>query len=118
MLKIEKLQETIEFAKTKLESLTVCQRDQLERQLDISPREMCLYQEVKSIAQAEGKIDLNSAMLIYNSLGNWHKTDLATKVILTQLFIAFLSPNPATNQVHRYIDGKDDSGHPETPTWL
>ncbi len=41
--------------------------------------------------KAEGKIDLDTAFLIYNSLGNWTNTKLSVKIVLTQLFAAFLS---------------------------
>jgi hypothetical protein len=87
----------ISDAEIRVNQLTDCQKRQLDKALEISPREMCLYQEVKGIAQAEGKIDLDTAMLIYRSLGNWAKTNLATKVTLTQLFYRFINPKPATN---------------------
>ena len=61
--------------------------------LELSVTEMCRYQELKSIAQASGKIDLDTAMLCYRSLGDWSKTSLAVKIVLTQLFAAFMGVN-------------------------
>ena len=91
MLKIEKVNFAIELAEKKLETFSDAEKRALEAKLEISVAELCAYQELKSIAQATGKIDLDTAFLCYNSLGNWSNTKLATKIVLTQLFAAFLS---------------------------
>lgn len=90
MLNMTKIREAIEHAEIKVKTLSETQKKALEMSLELTTREFVAYQEIKSIAQAEGKIDLETALFIYNALGNWQKTDIATKAILTQLFAMFL----------------------------
>jgi hypothetical protein len=90
---MEKIRLAIQKAEIKVKTLSESDKEQLTKTLNLTPREFASYQEIKSIAQAEGKIDLETAMFIYNSLGNWSRTDLATKVILTQVFAMFLGLN-------------------------
>jgi hypothetical protein len=90
MLTMLKINVAINHAQIRLNSLSDSQKKALEETLELTPREFVAYQQSKSIAQAEGKIDLETALFIYNSLGNWSKTNLATKVVLTELFLYFL----------------------------
>lgn len=90
MLTMLKINVAINHAQIRVNSLSDSQKKALEETLNLTPREYVAFQELKSIAQAEGKIDLETALFVYNSLGNWSKTDLATKTILIQLYASFL----------------------------
>jgi hypothetical protein len=62
----------------------------LYESLDFSPREICIFQEKKSIAQLENKIDLETALKIYNLLNGYQSTSLAERIVLCGLFQLFL----------------------------
>ena len=58
---------------------------QLEKTLVLSYQELISFQELKALAQAKGTINLETAMFIYNALGDWDNQTLGTKFILTKL---------------------------------
>jgi hypothetical protein len=57
---------------------------------DLTPSELCRYQELKSIAQVENKISLDVAMSIYNALSSWTHARLSEKILITQLMARWL----------------------------
>ena len=90
MLNMEKIRIAVENAEIKVKTLSKLEKQRLEKSLEITTRELCAYQEIKSIAQAEGKIDLETVLFIYNSLGTWKDTKLSYKIVLTQIFAMLL----------------------------
>ena len=58
---------------------------QAEKSLTLSYQELVSFQELKSIAQACGVIDIETATFIYNALGDWDNQTVGTKFILTKL---------------------------------
>lgn len=91
MLSYEKVITAIGNAKAKLETLDPKTKIVLDKTLsELSIKELFAYQELKSIALLENKIDLETANLIYRSLNDWNTTNLETRIILTQLFAQFL----------------------------
>lgn len=60
-------------------------KTRLEKTLVLSYQELVSFQELKAIAQAKGIINLETAMFIYNALGDWENQTLGTKFILTKL---------------------------------
>jgi hypothetical protein len=89
MLNMPKIRIAVENVENKLKALPDSEKKRLEKTLEISILELCHYQQLKSIAQAEGKIDLETAMFIYNSLKTWSDTKLSYKIVLTQVFALF-----------------------------
>lgn len=89
---------TAAIEKTKLrlehriqEGLTTPQKVQeLHRELDMEPGEFCRFQELKSLAFAEGKLTLEEANTVYELLGetpdHFNKQHVAAKSVLTQIF--------------------------------
>lgn len=59
--------------------------DRLYKSLDIDLQEIMYYQEKKSIAQLESKIDFETSLLLYRSLSpiQWSKTTLAERITIT-----------------------------------
>jgi hypothetical protein len=51
----------------------------------LSVQEFVNFQELKSLAQAKGIINLETAQFIYNALSDWNKQTLGTRFILTKL---------------------------------
>jgi len=90
MLNMTKIREGIERVEIRVKMLSESEKQRLEETLELTTREFVAFQEIKSIAQAKGEIDLETAFFIYNTLGNWQKTDIATKAILTQVFAMLL----------------------------
>jgi hypothetical protein len=70
--------------------------DALSRKLDIELREYVAFQEVKSLAQADGRLSYENACYIYNQLGagpeDFNNRPVAVKIILTQVFAQLLKP--------------------------
>jgi hypothetical protein len=87
---MEKVRRAIDNAQNKINLLSDSEKKALEETVKLTPEEYMVYQQSKSIAQAEGKIDVETSLFIYNSLRTWSKMDLATKVILIQIFAMFL----------------------------
>ena len=58
---------------------------EIEKALTMSPIELCSFQELKSLAQINGIIDMDTALFIYNALGNWDKQTVGTKFVLQKL---------------------------------
>ena len=86
MLTEEVLNKAISLTEEKLKFVTEDKRANLAKNLEsLSPSEIVAYQELKSIAQINGKISLGVAMWIYNLIGNWSLAKLSHKIVLTQL---------------------------------
>lgn len=64
--------------------------DKLYSTLDLSAQEIAVYAPRNSLAVAEGKIDLELSMFIYNSLMYWDHVGLAERLVLTQLFVVLM----------------------------
>lgn len=90
MLNMEKIQLAIQKADLKVKEMSESEKERLTKTCDLEPREYVAFQELKSIAFTNQKIDLETAQFIYARLGNWSNTDLATKVILVQIYAMFL----------------------------
>lgn len=78
----------------RIDALEPAKRDHLEASMDVEAFEHFAYQEEQARAHASGKLTADEAMIVYVALGEngssanggWAKdTDLATKVIVTQL---------------------------------
>ena len=92
MLTEEVLNKAISLTEEKLKSVTEDKRANLAKNLEsLSPSEIVAYQELKSIAQINGKISLGVAMWIYNLIGNWSRAKLSHKIVLTQLIGAMVT---------------------------
>lgn len=86
MLDMTKINEALKRTSDKLIALDMPTYDSLDKSLKtLTPWEIVQYQEIKSIAQAEAKIDLEVALWIYNAMKQWSKSPLADRVIITQL---------------------------------
>jgi len=90
MLNMEKMRLAIQKADLRVKVLPESEKERLAKTCDLEPREYVAFQELKSIAFANQKIDLETAQFIYACLSNWSNTDLATKVILIQVYAMFL----------------------------
>lgn len=68
--------------------------DDLHKKNDMALDEYCKFQELKSLAFAQGKITLDEANTLYGFLGEMPETfnsqPLAVKVVLTQFFVELL----------------------------
>jgi hypothetical protein len=84
------LNQALELTNQRLATLTQQQKDQLESALhSLTVLEIVSYQEIKSVAQVEGKISLSVALWIYNTIKDWGKSPLAHRIVLTQLMVAW-----------------------------
>jgi len=90
MVNMQMIRNAISIVELKTKTLPKSEIDRLNKLLELTPREFVSFQQLKSIAQATGKIDLETALFVYNALGNWSKTDIATKYVLTELHARFL----------------------------
>jgi hypothetical protein len=91
MLNMDKVNFALTTTEAKIETLTIEKRTALENSLrTLEPREIVAYQELKSIAQIEGKISLEVALWMYNVIGHYGSTKLAEKVVFTQLIAALI----------------------------
>jgi len=87
---MQKVRESIERYEKEIQTKPKDQMDKLFKDLDISLTEMAHYQQRKSIAFLEGKIDMELAQFLYQKLGNWENTTLAERVTLTQVFLRLM----------------------------
>lgn len=91
MITQEKLSIALESIRAKIKALAPEKLKTLEDSLrTLEPREIVAYQELKSIAQIEGKISLDVSLWIYNTINHYCTTDLADKVLLTQIVALFV----------------------------
>lgn len=91
MLNMKQINDCIVQYDIKLSNVDNTKLIDLDRTLGtLTPLEICKYQEAKSIAQLENKIDLETAMWIYNTLSNWSTVTLSERILLTQLFARWL----------------------------
>jgi hypothetical protein len=96
MIDGQKLREALVRTNGKIEALDKEKYQQLSSSMaSLTPREIVAYQEIKSVAQAEGRITLEVALWAYRTIGHWATSPLADKVILTQLIAAW------TGAIHR-----------------
>jgi hypothetical protein len=92
MLTYQKVRTAIENTKQKLERLDPKQKLELDNTLKtLSVAEFGAYQNLKSVAFAEDKIDLDTANYLYRSLGEWNTLPLEDRIIITQLCGQFAS---------------------------
>jgi|HubBroStandDraft_4_1064222.scaffolds.fasta_scaffold04058_5 hypothetical protein len=84
----------IQRTRTKLATLTPEQRARLNSNMDLTFHEHFEYQNQQAQAHAMGKLSADEAMIVYRALGEvgssknggWASgTDLATKIVVTQL---------------------------------
>ena len=86
MLNEEVLNKAIALTEEKLKTITDNKKANLAKNLEsLSPSEIVAYQELKSIAQINGKISLSVAMWIYNTIGHYSTAKLSHKIVMTQL---------------------------------
>lgn len=76
-----------EFSK---KNLSKDQIKTLNKNLSLQPSEYAIFQETKSLFQAQNILSLESATWIYNKLSNFDKCTIPEKYILTQLFTSML----------------------------
>lgn len=80
----------IERARREIENAAPEQRERLGRELDMDILEHSRFQELKSLAYAEGKMSLDDAQAIYGLLGEspetFNRQPLEAKVVLTLVF--------------------------------
>ena len=94
MLNIETINTAILTTEIKLRTLGAANVAVLDDSLEsLSVREICAYQELKSIAQCEGKISLDSAIWIYKTICAYSTAKLSHRVVLTQLIAALAGAN-------------------------
>lgn len=71
-------------------AVTQTKLDELNKTNDMAIDEFCKFQELKSLAFAQGKLTLEESQLVYNYLGgtpnHFNGQPLEVKVVLTQLF--------------------------------
>ena len=82
---MNQLVKLIELIDQKFSTVPEEKQKALEKTLVLSYQELVSFQELKAIAQAKGIINLETAMFIYNALGDWDNQTLGTKFILTKL---------------------------------
>ena len=70
--------------RSKLDKVSVEQRERLEKSLDIETLEFAAYQSLQSRAFASGVISLAEAQTIYMALNEWDSRPLETKIAVTQ----------------------------------
>ncbi len=92
MITIEQVNKSISKYEVEINKKPKDKMETLYKQLDISLSEICLYQEWKSIAQIENKIDFDTAMMLYNKLSTWSSATLAERIVLTQVMAAIYKP--------------------------
>ena len=67
----------------------------LSETLNLSVGEHALFQEKKSLAQQDGRLSLDDAMIVYTLLGHspgvFNAQPVAAKMVLTSLFMKLLS---------------------------
>lgn len=79
--------------------ITQAQVEKLHKELDMDMHEYCRFQELKSLAFAEGKLSLEEAETIYGFLGtvpeDFNKHSVGVKATLTQIFSELLGRSAA-----------------------
>lgn len=91
---MSKIAAAVTGAKMKLETVEPAKRESLHKTLDMAFDEWAKFQELKSLAQAENRLDADDAMYIYNQLGGapsvFNSRPLEVKVVLTQVYALLL----------------------------
>jgi hypothetical protein len=91
---MNRLTPAIERTRTKVEALDIATRKSLDENLDLDFEEHFQYQETQARAHVMEKLSADEAQVIYSALGEvgsstnggWARdTDLATKIIVTQI---------------------------------
>ena len=75
----------INLVDQKFSTVPIEKQKELDKTLVLSYQELASFQTLKALAQAKGIINLETAMFIYNALGDWENQTLGTKFILTKL---------------------------------
>jgi len=93
---LNRINEAAAMVKAKLNAgtVTAAQVSETHCKLDMNIAEYCSFQEVKSLAQASGKLTFEEAQTVYSYLGNsvehFNSQGIGVKVVLTQLFAQLL----------------------------
>jgi hypothetical protein len=85
MQKLIVLKTLINAVDKKFETVEQPVKTRIEISLRLSCQEFVSFQDVKSLAQAKGVIDYETAQFIYNALGDWNNQTLGTRFILSKL---------------------------------
>ena len=80
--------------------------DKLDKDLNVDAGDYVMYQEMKSLAVADGKLTLEEGMTIYGILGNtpehFNKQPLAKKVIVTKIISELLAARQGCGCGHKH----------------
>jgi hypothetical protein len=86
----------IPMVEKSFEGLSETKYAEFDRMLNISHAEWTMFHEKKSLAQADGRMDLDNAMWVYNTLGGsvevFNKQPAAVKYLMTEIFKRLLQP--------------------------
>ncbi len=85
--------------KLEVGTLTAERVEEIYRDLDMPMQEFCVFQELKSLAQAQGLITLLESMAIYEYLGQlpdlFNRQPIAVKAVLSSFFLELLTMRKA-----------------------
>ena len=83
--------------------VTLTQVENTRKAMDMSLQEYCKFQELKSLAVAQGKLSLEEGQTVYRYLGEppsvFNEQDCAVKTTLTNLFAELLEKGRAWLEV-------------------
>lgn len=82
--KMNRIQKAIERTNEKLLTIPEWKKKDLEEKLDINEMEFVAYQNAKSKAQMESRINLDEALTIYNILNKYDTSTLAEKIVISR----------------------------------
>lgn len=111
----ERLTQAIDQSREKIAAADPEQMKSLDKTMAVDFEEHFKFQELQAFFHASGRLDINAAQIIYNALGEvgspdnggWtHGTDLATKVVVTQLMGELLKIKIAMVQADRKAGSK------------
>jgi hypothetical protein len=78
------------------EKLSEAKYTEFDRMLNMTHDEWVMFQEKKSLAQAEGRMTVENAMWVYEQLGGtveiFNSRPAATKYVMTEIFKKLLEP--------------------------
>lgn len=88
----DRIVDAIERAKAKVDALTEDKRNELDSKMGATFQELVAWQDIKSLAQANGLLNVDEAMTVYAILGGeapspekFAKQPLPEKIVVTQL---------------------------------
>lgn len=90
MIDMSKISALITGTKTKIAAMDEAKKAQVNRSVptSLTPSELFAMQELKSLAQASGKITLGVALWIYNTVGHWGTSSVADRYICLEVIAA------------------------------